>query len=382
MKHSEYFEIGSTLELRENCGSQQIGGGLWDTEADFARWREADLVIVGFPENRSLESFPLSVAAPNEIRRYLYRLATPTTPFAVADLGNIILGEDAEESVHIMAAALEPIFKENKPVLLLGGTQEATVGLCLAMAEDESLTRYVGIDARPDLFGKTAPDSFHYDMLTRLPINLAHFALVGLQQHYMTFDEREALRRINAEIVRLGVLQTDVRQAEPPLRLAHLVSFDMSALRQADAPGVRFPSPTGLSVEQACQIARFAGMGYDVRAFALCETLPPLDIDGRTAHAAALIAWYFIEGWYHRPMDRPAADRHNLLKYAVSMSSGPVKEVVFYKNPQTDRWWMEVPAYTGAERGRTKLVPCTERDYQTALRDEAPDKWWREYGAL
>ncbi|MCS7086421.1 MAG: arginase family protein [Bacteroidia bacterium] len=381
MNIAEYFETASLAPLREGCGAQQIGGGMWDADAEFPRWEEADLLIVGFPENRTLPAHPVSLPAPNEIRKHLYRLAAPFLPFSVADLGNLILGEDPQESLHLLGAALNPIFKRDKTVLLLGGTQEATVGICLGMAEGENPVRYVGVDARTDLFGPLPPDGFHYDLLARLSFPLAHFALVGLQQHYITHDEREALGRINAETVRLGMIQADVRQAEPPFRLAHVVSFDLSVVRWADAPGVRTPSPTGLTVEQACQIARFAGMGYDVRAFVLCELLPPLDPDGRTAHVAALIAWYFIEGHFHKPADRPAADRQNLVKYVVAMS-GPIKEVVFYKNPQTDRWWMEVPAFSSGDRVRTKLVPCTERDYQTAMRDEAPDKWWREYGAL
>jgi formiminoglutamase len=378
---SDYFETGGIQQLREKYGPQQIGGSLPHAGADFPHWQEADLVIVGYAESRGAGTFDPALSPPNEIRRYLYALAAPFLPFTVADLGNLVLGDDPEHSAHLLGAALAPILKRNKPVLLLGGTQDATLGLTLAFLECESLIRYVGVDARADLFGHNPADSFHYAMLTRPSNNIAHFGLVGLQQHFLTADEREALRRINAETVRLGAIQADVRQAEPPLRLAHLVSFDLSVVRQADAPGVRHPTPTGLTVEQACQVARFAGMGYDVRAFALCELCPVRDPDGRTAHAAALIAWYFIEGLFNRPVDRPTADRQNLLKYVVAMT-GPVKEVVFYRNPVTDRWWMEVPAYTGTERGRTKLVPCTERDYQTALRDEAPDKWWREYGAI
>jgi hypothetical protein len=42
------------------------------------------------------------------------------------------------------------------------------------------------------------------------------------------------------------------------LRDADLVSFDISAVKQSEAPASRFASPNGLAAEDACQLARYA----------------------------------------------------------------------------------------------------------------------------
>jgi hypothetical protein len=43
---------------------------------------------------------------------------------------------------------------------------------------------------------------------------------------------------------------------------------------------------------------------------------------------------------------------------------------------------MEVPTPTALAKksGRTFLIPCSEQDYDKALNDEIPDRWWLIHG--
>ena len=53
-------------------------------------------------------------------------------------------------------------------------------------------------------------------------------------------------------------------------------------------------------------------------------------------------------------------------------------EVVFYKSPRSDRWWMDIPTPgAGNRKGRLLLIPCTYADYQAAATGHLPDRWWR-----
>ena len=57
---------------------------------------------------------------------------------------------------------------------------------------------------------------------------------------------------------------------------------------------------------------------------------------------------------------------------------GEDHEVVFYKSPRSDRWWMDIPTPgAGNRKGRVLLVPCTYADYQSAAGGQLPDRWWR-----
>ena len=96
----------------------------------------------------------------------------------------------------------------------------------------------------------------------------------------------------------------------------------------------------------------------------------------------ALNLWYFIEGYYNRRIDEPR-DLSTLTKYRITLKGG-AHELVFYKNPLTERWWMEVPYADsiGANEPRVELIPCSENEYLKAREDEIPDRWWNTHYKL
>ena len=91
-------------------------------------------------------------------------------------------------------------------------------------------------------------------------------------------------------MIRLGTLRSNLVVAEPFLRDAHLVSMDISAVKQSEAPGTRFSSPNGLLAEEACQLARYAGLSEQVSCFGIFEVNPKYDNHDQTAHLAAQAA--------------------------------------------------------------------------------------------
>ena len=58
---------------------------------------EGGLVVLGVGEDRGAEANAGCSAAPNEIRRYLYRLALPALDVQLVDLGNISVGQMVED---------------------------------------------------------------------------------------------------------------------------------------------------------------------------------------------------------------------------------------------------------------------------------------------
>jgi formiminoglutamase len=59
-------------------------------------------------------------------------------------------------------------------------------------------------------------------------------------------------------------------------------------------------------------------------------------------------------------------------------------EIIFYKSNKSDRWWMDVPYPLNHQIKfeRHHMVPCSYSDYETACRDEMPDKWWQTFQKL
>jgi hypothetical protein len=109
---------------------------------------------------------------------------------------------------------------------------------------------------------------------------------------------------------------------------------------------------------------------------------PSLDIRSQTSHLAAQMLWYFLEGYYNRKRDVPLKSKNGFIKFRVSMKQAE-QEIVFYKSEKSQRWWMEVPVPSGkTQYQRHHMVPCSYKDYETACRDEMPERWWQAFQKL
>jgi len=88
----------------------------------------------------------------------------------------------------------------------------------------------------------------------------------------------------------------------------------------------------------------------------------------------ATMIWYFIEGYSLRKNNFNLADPQ-YVKYTVSMQEDPHK-LVFYKNSQTEEWWMEVPYSSDKPKyAQHSIVPCSYNDYKAASNGEIPNRW-------
>lgn len=364
-------------------GKYCIGGVIESNSlsAGFPDWLYADVVIVGFPAAYGSVSSGASAQAPNIVRHYLANLALPAKKISIADLGNLKQYESEDSFHQAIIVVLKTLLRANKVIIQLGGTHDLALPQYLAFEEAERTVNYVTIDSRLDAydseFGLTH-FTHHNAMFRQKPNFLREFTVIGGQNHYLTIPEQEFIKQLNINWLRLGDLLSDLTKAEPYFRHADMLSVDMSAVHSADAPGVNHPSPAGFTVEQFCQLARYAGVAYHLESVSIHEINPAKDINDQTSHLAALFIWYFIEGFYNRIHDKPDAARDNVKTYRVQLSGSNPKEIIFLKHERTNRWWMEVPYPKKNPKAsdRFELVPCHPTDYETACQDEIPERWW------
>jgi hypothetical protein len=188
----------------------------------------------------------------------------------------------------------------------------------------------------------------------------------------------EMIERLFFDAVRVGKLREDIKIAEPHVRGADVVFFDVSAIRAWEFGANAHAPANGLSNDEACQLARYAGMSDRLTSFGLYNYNPLLDQQKHSAKSAADILWYFMEGYFGRVNDIPTANSANFSRYLVDIDQEGNHSLVFHKSRKTDRWWMQVPyPLKNSKNERFHLVPCTYEDYQTAVSGEMPDLWWR-----
>jgi hypothetical protein len=258
-------------------------------------------------------------------------------------------------------------------MVLIGGGQDLGVGISRAFKAKRDFVLSV-VDARVDVkTGRQVSDASNFlSRIIRENPEFYHLQMIATQSHLVPPAVLKYLRGMTFETLPLGKLRDDFSALEPLLRHTSFLSFDISAVRHADAPGHFHPSPNGLFGEEACQVARYAGLSPRLSVFGLFEVNPLADVAGCTTGLAAQMIWYFLEAFAHRRREDPSTDKAAFTKYFVEMEEHG-EPVVFYHHPPTNRWWIEI----FVEEGDSLIVPCLESDYKTAVQQEIPDVWWK-----
>ena len=159
------------------------------------------------------------------------------------------------------------------------------------------------------------------------------------------------------------------------MRDADVVSIDIGCVRQSEAPANNNASPNGFYGEDICAIARYAGISDKVTSFGIYEYNSKLDSNYQTASLIAQMIWYFIEGVNARAKDYPFVTKENYQKFTVLLSDDD--PINFYKSDKSGRWWMEINLISNNKHKRHALIPCNYRDYEQALKQKMPDRWFK-----
>ena len=234
-----------------------------------------------------------------------------------------------------------------------------------------------------DVEGPLHSQAYLGKIVLHRPNYLFNFSNIGYQSYFVDGGHLDLMEGLYFDVHRLGEIRADMTSAEPIVRNADMVTFDMSAIRLSDAPGTMNGGPHGFYGEEACQICRYAGMSDKLTSIGFYELDPEKDRGGQTVHLLAQMIWYFADGYYGRKTDFPMGHKEDYTRYLVQVN-GHDDDIVFLKSPRSDRWWMEVP-YPPDKRLRFErhcLVPCSYADYEQAMKHELPDLWLRTYKKL
>ena len=371
---SEYAE---TIGLRIHA---------YTSEAGFPEMPTGGLVIVGVGEDRGAEQNAGCGAAPNEIRRYLYQLALPTDDTKIVDLGNISLGQTTDDTYYAVAEVVSAVVGNGNTLIMLGGSQDLTFAAYKGYERMNRIINITTIDSRFDLEDNDEITSRTWlrNIIMQTPNYLFFHANVGYQTYFVGHNYVQLMDDLKFDAYRLGEIQNNMDRAEALIRNADILSVDLGAVRQSDAPAHGAPSPHGFYGEEYCQMMRFAGMSNKTRCLGIFEVNPMYDNHGQTAHMVAQGIWYFIEGFYSRKQDNPQLNPSSCKHYLVSLEDLSL-EIDFYKGKQNDQWWMRVPCENPELQeiySSHLMLPCTYADYQQCMQGEVPTLWWHYFKRL
>jgi arginase family enzyme len=390
MDISFYFE---PLELPDfklsgDTNSHRLGDVLrsFVEKENFPELGDVDIAIIGVTEDRRAVNNEGCAHAADYVRNHLYRLYRGNFLPRIADLGNIRQGHTVEDTYFALASVVAELIKNKIVPVIIGGSQDLTFANYMAYEALGQVMNIVGIDSVFDL-GKTeqALDSQTYlnKIILHQPNFLFNFTNIGYQSYFVDPEAIGLMKNLYFDVYRLGTIRENPEDAEPLVRNADMITVDISAIRQSDAPGNGNASPNGFYGEEMCQIIRYAGLSDKLSSIGFYEMNPKLDVNNHTAHLVAQMIWYFIDGFYNRKQDHPYKDKKDYVKYTVTIKDHKY-DLIFYKSKKSDRWCMDVPVKTNYKNiyERHHLVPCSYSDYETACKDDIPDRWWQAYQKL
>ena len=333
------------------------------------------IAILGVPEGRNSPNAG-SAKGPDMIRSQLYKLAKTPGKSKIIDLGNMKQGVTFNDTIAGLTDILSLLIQENIFPVIIGGSSALVPAIDRALSQQKAKYTLLAVDPRIDFSSeRKVPDSFNYlnTIINNHKSTFSHYINIG----YQTFlNDQQVINRFlkrRSELVRVGDVRQAIYLTEPLFRDSDAAIFDISAVRQSDAPGTMSPSPNGFYGEEICLLARYAGISDNLKVFSLFDVNPEFDIRFQTSGLAAQIIWFFLEGFSQKQYETPVlslGSSGRFIKYHVRVTDLE-DDLIFIKSNLTDRWWIELPV----EKDQYHYVACSHEDYIKANRNEVPDRW-------
>lgn len=358
----------------------------YTSESDFPELEEIDIAIVGVCEDRRAYTNIGCALAPNKVRDYLYSLYPGSFKPRIADLGNIEAGHDVEDTYYALKSTVDYLVRKNIVPIIIGGSQDLTYAQFLGYEKLEQTINVVTVDAAFDLGNhdeETTNTAYLGKIILHQPNFLFNYSNIGYQTYLVDHTSLGMMNKLYFDTYRLGQVRDAIEEAEPIIRHADMLSFDISAIKHSDAPAHSMAQPNGFYSEEACQMMRYAGMNDKLTSVGIYEINPEYDTQGKTSNLAAQMIWCFMDGFYSRKQDFPSRTNPDYVKFHVVLQDEKY-EINFFKSKKTNRWWMEIPypPSKGLKFERHTLLPCSYKDYELAVNNEIPDRWWQTYQKL
>ena len=351
---------------------------------NFPDLTNVQVALVGVCDDRNAINNTGCGSAADALRRSFYKLFSHWDNLLLADLGNIKTGFNIEDTYFALNQVFTGLLMQHIIPIFVGGGQDITYAMYQVYENTGRLVNITAIDPKFDIGEDDSLNSQSYlsKIVMHQPNYLFNYTNIGYQSYLVDPENINLMKDLLFDVYRLGVIKHNIELSEPLLRNADFITFDMSAIRASDAPGNGNLNPNGFSSEDACQMCRYAGLSSKLTAIGFFEYNPLLDSDGLTADLLAQMIWYFIDGVMNRKNDIPNPDSDDFVRNIVHFDN-QTEDVVFMYQKSTQKWWIDF--LINDKEGKIAkhyYIPCSRDDYNTALENEIPDRWWQFYQKL
>lgn len=363
------------IKFTEGLSNQTLGKKVvMHTDTDYPNLENISLALICVNENRGADLDNDDYDFDN-FRKTLYSLFPGNWNKGIADLGDILVGNETSDTYFVLKTICSELIKLKIIPLVVGGSQDLTYALYRAFDNLDQMVNLVAIDNKFDFAkdDKLQSDSYLSRIIIEEPNNLYNFSSVGYQTYYTSQEEIDLIDKLFFDAYRLGEIVKNPAVVEPVFRDADIISLDLKSIKSADSGNNIEFHPNGFDGREICSLSRYAGISDKVSIFGIFNQF----YSKNENHLIAQILWYFIEGFHFRTYEYPFEEKTNYNKYTVLADD---EELVFFKSNRSERWWIEIN-YNSIHNKTIKksLLPCTHDDYLAACNAEIPERWWKAH---
>ena len=266
-----------------------------------------EIAIWGSPDDEGIRlngGRPGAALAPEEIRKYFYKMTPPARgafPQNLADLGNLSLTGALSDRHERGRGIAQDVHRKKSFALSLGGGHDygfpdAAGFLDVFQNQNPLVINFdAHLDVRPLDKGLHSGTPFRR-LIETFPKKFEFWEL-GLQPQCNSKNHADWAEARGAQLVFLEelLISNSGLLPQPNLSRPCFVSLDIDVFSSKEAPGCSQSWATGLLIENYLPWMQFLFDSFDVRGLGIYEVSPALDIDHRTSKLAALVMFHALK---------------------------------------------------------------------------------------